>query len=61
MPYFAESSFRAPLVQNANESDTMQASSVSFLFVMCNCKGHDATVYTWPNVQSQPMVQMFAE
>jgi len=61
MPYFVESNFRAPLVQNANESDTMQISSVNLSFTMCNCQGHDTTVYTWPNVHSQPMVQMYAE
>jgi hypothetical protein len=61
MPYFVESNFTAPLVQNTNESDTMRVSSVNFSFVMCNCQGHDATVYTWPNIHLQPMVQMFAE
>jgi len=49
MPYFVESNFMAPLVQNANESDTMRVSSVNFSFVMCNCQGHDATAYTWLN------------
>jgi hypothetical protein len=58
--YIAESNFRASLVQNANVSDTMQVSSGNF-FVMFNFQGHDATVYTSPNICSKPMVQMFTE